>query len=86
MTEDATGSLGETTGEAAPVIVRRGGRAAQRLTPRPPAVAAEGVIVGRGLLERRSDRKPQTARQRKVAGELPEWEPLPPGELVVRRG
>ncbi|MFY1635074.1 hypothetical protein ACN27F_17670 [Solwaraspora sp. WMMB335] len=28
----------------------------------------------------------QTERQRKVVESLPDWEPLPPGEILVRRG
>lgn len=43
------------------------------------------VVVSRGILSARSAKKPETSRHRKVAGNLPAWEPLPPGEIVVRR-
>ena len=68
-----------------PVVVQRG-RAAARLRPRPQAdLPPDGVIVSRNVLGSRSDTRPQTSRERKIAGDLPAWEPLPPGELVVRR-
>ncbi|SBV05636.1 hypothetical protein YW5DRAFT_03034 [Streptomyces sp. Ncost-T6T-1] len=30
--------------------------------------------------------EPTTARLRRIVEGLPDWEPLPPGEIVVRRG
>ena len=64
--------------------VRRGrttGRFHSRVVPE-----SEGVIVGRDLLKsQRGDRKPQTSRERAIAGDLPGWQPMPPGELHVRR-
>ena len=66
------------------VIVRRG-HAATRLLPREAPPVPDNVVVQRSVLARRSSDKPQTSRQRKVAGDLPDWEPLPPGELVVHR-
>lgn len=71
---------------APPVIVRRG-RSAERFVPKSEMPQDSGeVIVGRGLLGTRNhDRKSQTSRERQVAGDLPEWEPMPPGELLVRR-
>jgi hypothetical protein len=66
-----------------PFIVRRS-RSAGRLHLRP--ATTDTTIVGRDLLKaRRPDQKPQTERQRKIAGDLPDWQPLPPGELPVRR-
>ncbi|MGW6690604.1 hypothetical protein [Streptomyces sp. NPDC054961] len=29
---------------------------------------------------------PSTARLRRIVEGLPDWEPLPPGEILVRRG
>jgi len=29
--------------------------------------------------------EPTTSRERRMVSSLPEWEPLPPGEIVVRR-
>ena len=68
-----------------PLPIRRG-RAQSRLLP--PVATAEDdkqVIIGRSLLSSHQDRKPQTSRERKIAGSLPDWDPLPPGELLVRR-
>lgn len=70
-------------GEDQPVVVRRG-RASQRMRPRPP-LEDTGVVVSRNVLAARATGKPQTSRERLMAGDLPAWEPLPPGELTVRR-
>lgn len=55
------------------------------LPPPPPKDEEQQVIIGRSLLTSQRDRKPQTSRERQIAGALPDWEPLPPGELLVRR-
>jgi len=69
----------------APLVVRRT-RSTGRLAPRPlNATADQEVLVQRDLLRRRSEVKPQTSRQREIAGDLPAWEPVPPGELFVQR-
>lgn len=81
----ATGGQQAESPSAPPVIVRRG-HAATRLVPRVEPPRVEGIVVQRSIFTRRSSDKPQTSRQRQVAGDLPDWEPLPPGELVVRRG
>jgi hypothetical protein len=70
--------------DAMPTIVRRG-HAATRLLPRAEEPESSTVVVHRSVLARRSSDKPKTSRERKIAGDLPEWEPLPPGELVVNR-
>ena len=70
---------------AEPVVVRRG--------QHPPASGPgfeppreETAVISRGILGVRDrDKRAQTSRERRVAGDLPSWEPLPPGELVVRR-
>lgn len=68
----------------ASTIVRRG-HAAMRLLPRAEEPASSTVVVHRSVLARRSTDKPKTSRERKIAGDLPDWEPLPPGELTVQR-
>lgn len=72
--------------QAAPMTVRRV-RSADRFTPRPPAEAENGgeTIVARNIFGERTSKKPQISRERVIAGDLPEWEPLPPGELQVVR-
>ncbi len=66
-----------------PPTIRRG-RAGERLRPRQQPLP-ESVVVSRGVLGSKSSSKPQTTRERRIAGDLPEWEPLPPGELRVHR-
>lgn len=67
-----------------PLVVRRG--SAARFRPRVEPPREETVVISRGILGVRDrDKKAQTSRERRVAGDLPSWEPLPPGELVVRR-
>lgn len=67
------------------VTIRR--PTADRFRPRPVSAASEqDVVVERNLLRSaRRDSKPQTSRERLVVGDLPDWEPQPPGELTVRR-
>ena len=44
-------------------------------------------LVQRSVLHPTRNRpKPLTQRERLVAGDLPDWEPLPPGEIIVKRG
>jgi hypothetical protein len=64
------------------VVIRRG-QSAARLLPAQPA--ADTTVVSRNVLHARATKKPETSRERKIAGDLPEWEPLPPGELLVHR-
>lgn len=48
--------------------------------------SADQVVVSRvRMLDRRTGVGHQLSRQRKAAGDLPAWEPLPPGELKVTR-
>lgn len=66
------------------VAVRRP-RAAQRLIPR-ELPADTGVVISRNVLRSSvTTAQAQTSRERRIAGDLPEWEPLPPGELFVTR-
>ena len=41
-----------------------------------------GVMLRRNLLQPTvTDHKPEISRNRKIAGNLPEWSPMPPGEI-----
>lgn len=66
----------------APQIVRR----RQRMVSR-PSTEGEGPVVNRGILAdvSRSASKPQTRRNRQLVGDLPDWDPLPPGEVTVSK-
>lgn len=66
-------------------VVRRLDPRSRMLSPEAPGAADNEVIIGRSLLSTQRDSKPQTSRQRRIAGALPDWEPVPPGEIVVRR-
>ena len=70
---------------ASPFVVRR--RAAGAFVPRPlEGTEGGGAVIDRHVLgARRSDDRRVTTRERKIAGDLPDWEPLPPGELIVMR-
>jgi len=46
---------------------------------------SEVVISRSWALLTRSGAPSQMGRARKIAGDLPTWDPLPPGEQVVRR-
>lgn len=73
---------------AEPTVVVRRPRSTGKFLPRvPQASDSSDVVIGRSLMTARNhDLKPQTSRERRIAGELPAWEPLPPGELFVKRG
>lgn len=75
--------------ETEPVIVSRPRRTA--LIPPPPETnepLASGAVVSRdwglGLRSAKSKESGLT-RNREIAGDLPAWAPVPPGELGVRR-
>lgn len=83
---ETTSSQAENRPEVAdddqtPQVVRR----RQRMVPRPPA-EDEGPVVNRSILTDAShSRKPQTRRNRKLVGSLPDWDPLPPGEVRISK-
>lgn len=52
----------------------------------PPTQTDDSPAVSRELLSRTKIGKPQLSRNRKIAGDLPDWDPLPPGEISVQRG
>lgn len=64
-----------------PVITRR----LRRMVPRPAEEAPAPTVTRDVLNASRSSVKPQTRRDRKLVGTLPDWDPLPPGELVVSK-
>lgn len=66
----------------APVLVKRPG--VQRFVP-PASEKPAAPLVKERLLARTTHRT-EISRERKIAGGLPEWEPLPPGEILVRAG
>jgi hypothetical protein len=51
----------------------------------PPSGQDQGPAVSRELLSRGRATKAQLSRNRKVAGDLPDWDPLPPGEIILAR-
>lgn len=72
-----------------PVIVRRT-RRAPFMPPQPSQDSnTAGAIVSRnwgiGLRSANAKKDSGLTRNRKIAGDLPEWSPLPPGELSVDR-
>ncbi|MBM9837366.1 hypothetical protein JO861_12455 [Rhodococcus hoagii] len=56
-----------------------------RLSPfLPPAPRDDdGLVVSREATLRSLPKGEQLTRNRKIAGDLPDWEPLPPGEVLV---
>lgn len=57
-----------------------------RFLPTDAASIDPAVVVGRGFLRSKvAPQKQQLSRERKIAGDLPAWEPMPPGEIAVRR-
>ncbi len=60
---------------------------ASRFVPRPADQTDETRLVRRNVLQAtRSVQERATKRERLIAGDLPDWDPLPPGELLVKRG
>lgn len=68
-----------------PTVITRRLRSEGKMSPRQVVTDEKQVIVSRGVMETRRDVKAQTSRDRLVAGDLPDWEPMPPGELRVSR-
>lgn len=74
----------QESGLSGAVISRPG--SASRFLPAPPRAAEAAVVVGRGFLSSKaSPQKQQLSRERVIAGDLPSWDPMPPGEIAVRR-
>lgn len=69
--------------------LRRPSARSNKFTPRELAPSRDGdiTVLQRNVLRSSAggtvDR--QTARRHVIAGDLPDWEPLPPGELFLSR-
>lgn len=64
------------------------GRPAARRRPRfvePPRPETEALVNRRNLFEAtaRSAKSSKISRQRMIAGNLPDWEPMPPGGALI---
>lgn len=87
--EDVETSVSGTFESAEPVIVQRTRRAPFNPPPAERDAGSSGVMVSRGwglsLRAANENKSSGLTRNRKIAGELPDWSPLPPGELSVDR-
>lgn len=71
-------------GDSEDGVLRRPSTRTNKFQPRP--VAPSDVVLDRNVLRSSvGDVKPQTQRRRELVGDLPDWHPLPPGELDLRR-
>jgi hypothetical protein len=69
-----------------PVVVRRATRLDPFSAPDPSARVEIPVVIGRNWTVPGSERKNSgLTRNRVIAGDLPDWAPLPPGELQIKR-
>lgn len=62
-----------------PVVLRR----ARPSLFIPPEPSKEEQMVSRNMLTNRRIDKPELSRNRRIAGDLPSWDPTPPGEIRV---
>lgn len=78
-------ALPSASGAAASLLPRRSGLA--RFSPPPANAPAEQPLRRDVLTSERSAKRSEIGTERKLAGSLPEWSPLPPGEILapVRR-
>lgn len=84
---DSTGDVADAgpTDTDAPKVVRRN-RPTPFNAPASERAVDVGITVGRNWSTISGPRKPSgLTRNRVVAGDLPDWTPLPPGELRVDR-
>lgn len=67
--------------------LRRPSATSRRFQRRPEPTHEEAdVVLDRKVLRPNSgDAKPQTQRRREMVGDLPDWDPLPPDELFLKR-
>ena len=88
---DTTAATPEQSAQEVPRVahegfVRRVPRAAGKFSGRVETPQSEEQLVSRAILGSRSAKKPHISRNHVIAGDLPEWEPLPPGEIsAIRR-
>lgn len=64
-----------------PQILRRPSNYSRAFLPRPE----QQVTLERNVLQPTQRPEPQTKRQRDMVGDLPDWEPMPPGEITIER-
>ena len=62
-------------------------RPTSRFLPPPPPPEKVSGLVSRDFarIKRKKAGTPELGRKRKIAGDLPGWDPLPPGEAPVVR-
>ena len=67
-------------------LLRRPSTRSAKFRPRPAPSSTAEVVLDRNVLRASvADTKPQTQRRHEMVGDLPDWQPLPPGELSLRR-
>ncbi len=75
-----------TSEQSESVVLRRPSARTQKFEPRPTSEPGEIAVLTRNMLRATSGKtEHQTSRERIIAGDLPDWEPLPPGEILGRR-
>ena len=79
-----------TTPQSAPgpeePVLRRPSTHSRTFQPRLVPQSSSDVILDRNVLRSSAgDTKPQTQRRHEMVGDLPDWQPMPPGELPLRR-
>lgn len=74
----------DTGGDTPPP--RRPSAQSELFQPRPTPNRDADVVLDRKVLRSSAgEANPQTQRRREMVGDLPEWEPLPPGETFLTR-
>ncbi len=67
-------------------LLRRPSTRSAKFRPRPVPTSTTEVVLDRNVLRPSvADTKPQTQRRHEMVGDLPDWQPMPPGELPLRR-
>lgn len=68
------------------MVQRPGARRRPRFVPKPKREEDASFVERRNLLTATaSTAKHQITRERKIAGNLPDWDPLPPSEILITR-
>ena len=68
------------------MVQRPGARRRPRFVPKPKQEEDASFVERRNLLTATaSTAKHQITRERKIAGNLPDWDPLPPSEILITR-
>ncbi len=76
----------ERTDDADEPVLRRPSSRTAKFRPRPVAEPGSDVVLDRNVLRASTGgSKPQTQRRHEMVGDLPDWQPMPPGELALRR-